>query len=128
VASPDRTLNGQDTSGLIDWGTDAWYVSGPLGPFTGNSIGLNGPTARSANFALVSPRRVVGLDAYNGGSGSSTVTLSCAGLPSATFSVPRGQVVTLNTGWTASCSDVTVSASNGWDTSFNNVVLQEDFD
>jgi hypothetical protein len=49
-------------------------------------------------------------------------------LPAATFTVPRGQLVTLHTGWTASCSEVTVTASNGWDTSFDNLVLQEDLD
>src|SRR5258708_11393341 len=34
----DRTLNGQYPTGVIDWGNNAWFLSGPWGQFTTNSV------------------------------------------------------------------------------------------
>ena len=39
----DRVLNGQYPNGVIDWGTNAWYLSAPWRQFTTKSIGFNGP-------------------------------------------------------------------------------------
>ena len=63
------------------------------------------------------------LDAYNGGTGASTVTLSCAGQTPVSVSVGSRQQTTITTGWTAPCTTVTVGSSNGWSTNFDNVVF-----
>jgi hypothetical protein len=72
----------------------------------------------------VTPHRLVQLDAYNGGSVASTVTLSCAGQPTVTVSFPVSQLTTIATGWGGTCSTVTIGSSNGWDTNFDNLVVQ----
>ena len=124
LSNPNRPLSGQYPTGAIDWGTYQWYLSGPYGAFRTNSIGFNGAGPTSAWFTLPTPRRVVQIDAYNGGSTTSTITLSCAGLPTVTVNVAARTQVTIATGWTGTCSSVTVGSTNGWDTNFDNLMLQ----
>jgi hypothetical protein len=124
LPNPNHPFGGEYPSGVIDWGNDAWYLSGPFGPFTHQSIGFNGPGKTSASFALVSPRKVVSVDAYNGGA-ATTVTLSCEGNPDVTTQIASNQLTTIQTNWTAACSSVLVSSTNGWDTNFKNLVLSE---
>jgi hypothetical protein len=110
---------------VIQWGTSgAWYLSGPWGLFRTNSISFNGTGRTSASFTFISPRRLVQLDAYNGGATSTTVALVCAGQTTLTMTLAPGQLQTLQTGWTASCSTVTIDSSDGWDTNFDNLVIQ----
>jgi len=78
----------------------------------------------SASFRFVTPRKLVRLDAYNGGSTASTVTLACAGQPTRTVSIGAGKLTTIVTNWTTTCTSVTVGSSNGWDTNLDNLVLQ----
>jgi hypothetical protein len=66
----------------------------------------------------------VRVDAYNGGSGSSTITLACAGQPTVSRVLAADTLVTLVTNWTTPCSVVTVGSTNGWDTNFDNLVVQ----
>jgi glucose/arabinose dehydrogenase len=122
LSSPNRTLNGQYPSGAIDWGTGGWYLSGPWRQFTTNSIGFNGAGPTSASFRFMTARRLVRVDAYNGGGVSSTVTLSCSGQRTVSFSIPVNTLRQLSTGWTGTCPIVTVTSTNGWDTNFDNVV------
>jgi hypothetical protein len=35
--------------------------------------------------------------------------------------VAAGQVATVTTGWTGTCTTVTVGSSNGWDTNFDDL-------
>src|SRR4051794_36269861 len=63
----DRVLNGQYPNGVIDWGTNAWYLSAPWLQFTTKSIGFNGPGPRSGAFTFVVPRILLQIDAFNGG-------------------------------------------------------------
>jgi hypothetical protein len=65
--SNNRVLNGQYPSGVIDWGSNNWYVSGPWLQFTTNSVSYNGPGATSKTFNLLTPMRFVQVDAFNGG-------------------------------------------------------------
>src|SRR5712692_6540096 len=113
LTSPNRVLSGQYPSGVIDWGTNAWYLSGPFGAFTTNSIGFNGSGPRSGSFTFLTPRRLLQLDAYNGGSVASTITIACSGQTTAQLSLAVRQVATMSTGWTATCSSVTIGSSNG---------------
>jgi hypothetical protein len=66
----------------------------------------------------------VQLDADNGGTSISTVTLSCSGQTPRSVSVAAHQVATIQTGWTGACSTVTIGSSNGWSTNFDNLVVQ----
>jgi hypothetical protein len=124
LPSPNRALGGQYPAGVIDWGTNSWYLSAPWRQFTTNSIGFNGPGLTSATFTLLTPRRVVSIDAYNGGTVSTTVTTSCAGMPTRTFALAAGQLATLDIAWLAECASITLTSSNGWNTNFDNVVLE----
>ncbi|HEY3058138.1 MAG TPA: hypothetical protein VGL99_04095 [Chloroflexota bacterium] len=119
-----RPLNGQYPDGVIDWGRNGWFLSGPFGAVRTNSIGFNGPAFTSQGFGFVSPRIVVSVDAYNGGTGQSVVTLSCSGQKTASFNLAPGAMSTLVTDWTAPCSTVTVTSSNGWQTNFDTLVIQ----
>jgi len=121
---PNRVLNGQYPTGVIDWGTNGWWLSGPYGAFTTNSVSFNGKNGTSQGFGLPTPRRLVQVDAYNGGTVTSTVTLSCNGQPTRTFSVAVRTTATLATGWTSPCNTITITSSNGWNTNFDNFTLQ----
>jgi Malectin domain len=123
LSNPNRVLSGQYPTGLIDWGTNAWYLSGPWGAFRTNSFSFNGPSHTSGQLTFLSPRRLVQLDAYNGGTVSSTVTVSCAGQSAKQVSVAVRQLLTISTSWTSACSPVTISSSNGWDTNFDSLVV-----
>ncbi|MGH2367618.1 MAG: DUF4082 domain-containing protein, partial [Chloroflexota bacterium] len=108
----------------IDWGTNTWWHAKPWGKLTTKSVSHNGKAGvKSGSFTLVKPRRLISLQAYNGGGSASTITLSCAGQPTKQATVAAGQLATISTGWTGTCSTVTISSSNGWDTNFDNLVL-----
>ncbi len=119
----NQPLGGQYPAGVIDWGSGQWYLSGPYGDFSTKSVSFSGGGITSRAFTLLGSRGLVSLRAYNGGGATSTVTLSCAGNPTRTQSVPAGEVATIATGWTAPCATVTVTSSNGWDTNFDDLVL-----
>jgi hypothetical protein len=124
LTNPNRALNGQYPGGVIDWGSNAWYLSGPFGAFTTNSVSFNGPGPTSAALRFVTPARLVQVDVYNGGSTASTVSVACSGQTTINVSVAVRQKVTLSTGWTGACSTLTVGSTNGWDTNFDNLLLQ----
>ncbi len=123
LSSPNRALSGQYPAGVLDWGSSVWFLSAPWGQLSTNSVSFNGAGRTSATVTLLTPRRVVQVDAFNGGSAASTVTLSCAGLPAVQRTVSAGQLVTITTGWTGTCGSLTIASSNGWDTNFDNLVL-----
>jgi hypothetical protein len=118
----DVNLNGQYPTGVIDWGTNVWWVAAPWGQFTTNSISFNRSGMTSGSFTFVSPKRLVSIKAYNGGAVASTITLSCSGNTPTVQIVPTAQLVTISTGWTVSCSTVTVGSSNGWDTNLDDLI------
>src|SRR6266542_2509784 len=122
LTNPNRALNGQYPSGVVDWGTNVWYLAGPWEQFTTNSIGFNGAGPTSAPFTFLTPQRLIQVDVYNGGTTQSTVTMSCAGQTTSQAQVAPGQVVTIPTNWSGTCSVVTIASSNGWNTNFDNLV------
>ena len=119
--APNQDLNGVYPANEINWGTGRWWASGPWGAFATNSTSFSGPGSTSESFTFVTPRRLVSMVAYNGGTASSTVTLSCAGNPTRNFSVGVGEVKSLSVSWSALCGAVTVSSSNGWNTNFDDI-------
>jgi phosphodiesterase/alkaline phosphatase D-like protein len=122
-AGANQLLNGEYPVGLINWGTGTWYHSGPFGELTTKNLTFNGSSRTSGSFTFVVPRRLVSLRAYNGGPSAATVTINCTGQPTVTRSVAAGQVVTIATAWTAPCSPITLASSNGWDTNFDDLVV-----
>jgi hypothetical protein len=64
----------------------------------------------------------VRLDAYNGGA-PTTVTLRCAGQTDRVVNLASGQLATIATNWSGTCTTVTIMSTNGWDTNFDNLVL-----
>jgi hypothetical protein len=123
-SNPNRPLNGQYPKGVIDWGSNGWYLSGPYGTFTGNSVSFNGSSITSQSFGLVTPRKLVRVEAYNGGTSSNVVTLSCPGQPKASFTLAARTQATLTTNWSGTCTSVTITSDNGWRTNFDNFGLQ----
>lgn len=119
----DQVLSGQYPAGVIDWGTSSWWHSAPWGKFTTKSISFNGAGVTTGSFSFVSSRRLAQLDAYNGGTGATTVTVSCTGKPSKQVTLAAGQLSTITTGWTGTCTTVTITSTNGWDTNFDNLVI-----
>lgn len=123
LSSPNRVLNGQYPSGILDWGSNRWYLSGPWGLFRSNSVGFNGASVTSATLVVSAPWRLSQVDLFNGGSSNSTVALACGGAATASTTLGAGQMTTLRTNWSAACSPVTISSSNGWDTNLDNFVV-----
>src|SRR5207302_9581896 len=91
----EKPLIGEYPSGVIDWGQTAWYLSGPWGRFTTKSVSFNGPSVMAASFTLPTPRRHTRFEAYNGGTGAASVTLSCPGLPTSQATIAVDQLATL---------------------------------
>src|SRR5215510_1966011 len=119
----NRVLNGPYPNGEIDWGTNVWYLSAPWRQFTTKSIGFNGPTPTSGSFTFLVPRTLLQLDAFNGGTTASTISLTCPGQPIVSLSVAANTLVTISTGWMAACTSVQITSTNGWHTNFDNLVI-----
>jgi len=122
-AGQQQPLDGQYPSSVVDWGSGQWFHSEPWGKFTTKSASFR-EGRKTATIGFTSPRRLVSLQAYNGGSSASTVRLSCSGKATKTVTVAPKQLVTISTGWSGTCSTVTVYSSNGWDTNFDNLVIR----
>jgi CSLREA domain-containing protein len=122
------TVSGEYPSGVIVWEKNGWVKSPPWGKFTTKSVSFNGnksPSPTQASFSFVVPRRLVSVDAYNGGTSATTVTLTCAGQPDRQMTLGPGQLVTINTNWSGRCANVTIASSNGWHTNFDNLVVED---
>ena len=117
-----QPLEGQYPAGVIDWGSGQWYLSPPFGQLTSKSVSV-GEGRTSATFTFLTPRTLLQLDVYNGGAGPSTVSVGCAGQPTRQVTLNAGQLNTISTGWSGTCSSVTLGSSNGWDTNFDNLVI-----
>src|SRR4051794_7253416 len=122
-SGPIQQLNGQYPSGVINWGTAQWVTSPPWRKLTSVSISFNGATPRSATFSFVSPRRLISLVAYNGGTSSTTITVSCSGQPNAQAVIAPDTLTTITTSWTAACSPVSIASTNGWNTNYDDLVI-----
>ncbi len=125
---PATNSNLNNTFWGIQWGTTAWYYSGPTGGFSTNSISFRGSTITSGTLTLPGGTRLVSIRATNpadtGNPGASTVTIACSGQPTVSQTVNLNSTVTLTTGWTAPCNVVTITSSNNWHTNFDDLVYQ----
>jgi hypothetical protein len=112
----------------IQWGTSAWYYSGPQRGFNGNNIGFRDAATSSGTFILPGGTHLVSIRANNPNDSentvAATVTVSCSGQPTVSQSVPLNATVTLTTNWSAPCNVVTVTTSNNWHTNFDDLVYE----
>ncbi len=122
-AGQNQPLNGQYPAGVIDWGTGQFLHSAPWGAFVTKNMGFANAGISSGTFSFVSPRRLVSVRAYNGGTVSSNLSFSCPGQVTKQQTVAVGEVTTIAMGWAAACSPVTMSSSNGWNTNFDDFAL-----
>jgi hypothetical protein len=122
----NQPLTGSYPTGVLDWGESGWYHSGPFGQFTSKSVSFDGTEGASRSVAMVTPRRLVSLAVYNGGSAPTTVTLMCAGHPDTQAVIAVGERRTIQTGWTGTCRTIVIASSNGWDTNFDDLALDDD--
>jgi hypothetical protein len=123
LLNPDRILNGQYPTGVIDWGSDRWFLSGPSGAFASNSVRFQRATSVRETIGFVVPRRLVQLTVYNRGMATSAVTVACAGQPTMRVVLASNQQTTLVTRWNATCFNVTLVSTNGSGVNFDNIVL-----
>lgn len=122
LVGQDRLLNGQYPTGLINWGNNKWWLAAPWGPHNTKSISFDDGNGTSRTFAFVTPHILVGLKA--GGTSPSTITLTCAGNAPKVQAIPANTLTTIATGWTVPCTTVTVGSSNGWNTNFDDLLVQ----
>jgi hypothetical protein len=120
----NQPLLGQYPAGVIDWGNGDWYLSLPWKRLITNSVSFNGPGLIRATFTLPTPRRLVQLDAYNGGGQTTTITVACAGQADKQTALGADERITISTDFVGPCTSVTVGSTNGWDTNFDNFVLE----
>ncbi|MEX1254769.1 MAG: flexitail domain-containing putative surface protein [Dehalococcoidia bacterium] len=109
---------------VIDWGSDGtWFLSGPFG-FPNKNVGFSGPEVPGGSFTFLTPRKLVSLDAYNGGD-PTVLTLECNGNSGTArnVAVQSDEMITITTGWNTACSTVSIASTNGWDTNFDNLVV-----
>lgn len=122
LSGQSQPLNGPYPAGVLNWGTGQWYHSGPFGSFTTKSISLQSHLT-TGTVQFLQARRLTRIDAFNGGAAAATIRLTCTGQTDVQVVLGAGELRTITTGWTQSCSPVTLSASNGWDTNFDNLAL-----
>jgi hypothetical protein len=96
----------------------------PAGYVPTNSVSFPSATNLTESFTFVTPRRLISLDAFNGGVTPTSITISCAGQAPKVVSLGAGQVTTIATGWSGNCSSVTITSTNGWNTNLDNIRVQ----
>jgi len=105
-------LQGEYPASLIEWASGSWQISAPAGPFgTFHLVAVGEPGVRS--FRFLSPRVLVGIDAYNPGPQEVEVRMQCRDGPAYRAALPAGRVERLKTGWHQSCSEVSVELGGG---------------
>ena len=78
LPSAGRALSGQSPSGLIEWGSNGWFLSGPYDKFHSNSVSFNKGLS-SATLTFLKPTLLTAVDVDNGGESSTTVNAELSG-------------------------------------------------
>lgn len=122
-AGQDQVLSGEYPTGVINWGSNNWWHSAPWHLFTTKSVTFNGSGINLASFTFIAPKKLIKLDAYNGGI-QTTLKMQCTGNPDKSVTISSNQLTTITTDWSNTCTTVTFSSTNGWDTNFDNLTIQ----
>jgi hypothetical protein len=113
-------LQGEYPASLIEWAPGSWQISAPAGAFgTFHLIFAGGPGA--ASFRFLSPRVLVGIDAFNPGPEVAEVRMQCSGGPAYRAALPAGRAQRLSTGWQQPCSEVSVELGGPGPVHFDNL-------
>jgi hypothetical protein len=72
-------LNGQYSSGVIDWGASQWHIATPIGKFGTFNAAPSDANATEAEFHFYAPRIFLGFDVYNDSDHDTTVRVKPAG-------------------------------------------------
>jgi hypothetical protein len=113
-------LRGHYPEGVIDWG-GGWRIAAPQGKFGTFNLGLADPKGSSAQFRFDSPRRFVGIDAYNGGRSEAILTIHSPNAREVSFTLKPGELRRLRTDWRDPVSNVTFDLTNGEGLRFDNL-------
>ncbi|MBI1279199.1 MAG: hypothetical protein GC179_13820 [Anaerolineaceae bacterium] len=124
LPNPNSALEGQYPAGIANWGTNKWFVLAPSGHSFSNTAAFANQGVISATFDFVTPLILTSVGAVNEGAASSTVSLSCAGNSPVTQIIGSTQSVVLPTNWTVPCTTISVGASNGWLTHFDDFAYE----
>lgn len=114
-------LKGQYPSGLIDWGADAWRINVPQGGFGTFNLALIDAKAETAELRFDSPRVFSGIDVYNDGASTATVTVRCPELREISYTIKPGQLRRLRTEWRDATSKIRFDFKNGEGLRFDNL-------
>jgi hypothetical protein len=109
-------------AGVITWSPGAWITSSPWGALTTINLSFANASVSSGTLTFTQPSVFVSMRAYNGGTTSSTITLTCQGNSTQQFTVAAGVTSTLSPTWPSPCGTVGIQSSNGWHTNFDDLV------
>lgn len=118
-------LNGQYPIGIIDWGVNTWGINVPSGLLNTPNLEYNSKGIKNASFSFLVPRRLVSFTALNRANKAATVKISCPGQTGRMILAQPNTLTTIYTGWTANCSPVYIASSNGYNTVFDNLAIDE---
>jgi hypothetical protein len=117
-ASPFKRTN----YGGINWSGGIWEVDPAIPTDNTNNASFDSASIMSSTFAFISPKVLISMGIYSNQNQTAMITLSCSGNPNVSKSVTPNNHTTLTTNWTVPCTTVTVTSSNGWNTSLDNIV------
>ncbi len=110
------------TYGGIDWSGGIWELDPAIPTNSTQNISFDSPSITSTTFTFNNPQVLISMGLYSNQNQTALITLSCSGNPIVSKSVASNTSTTLTTGWTTPCTTVTVTSSNSWNTSFDNIV------
>ena len=125
LTGSSKDLNWRYPSGLIEWGVNVWSISGPFDRLTTKNITFKEGGRTSGSFRFVAPKRLASIQADNGGPGPATITVSCPGNGAKSVVLGAGQTASIDLGWLASCTNVTLASTSGSRTHFDNFVYYD---
>jgi hypothetical protein len=124
VIFDDRPVNTRlnGTFAGINWGTNVWDVDRVIATSSINSLAFHAPNATTGTFSFTKPQVLVSTQMYNDSNQVSLITLACAGNPNISAKITPNTAATVTTDWNIPCTTVTVTSSNGRNTSINSII------
>jgi hypothetical protein len=114
-------LAGSYPSGVITWAAGEWKIGIPEGKFGTFNLLPAAQASTPLHFSFDSPRILVGIDVYNGGSVKTTVSIQSEDLPAVTTTLEPGELHRIRTAWNKTSSQITVEATSTDGIRFDNL-------
>ena len=115
------SVEGAYPSGVIDWPRGEWKIGIPDGKFGTFNIVAADPAQEKLEFNFHSPRVLVGIDVYNGGSTDAFITIDSEKEPSVAATLRPGELRRIRTSWHESTSRIDIRLKNGEGLKFDNL-------